>query len=310
MTVSTDKMNAVETLDAVRTLKNELGVNTVLGVSNISFGLPKREALNTAFYTEALAAGLSGGIINPLSKNMMNAYYAHNALAGLDDNCEEYISGVTEAQKEAPKSDTLSLDTAIIKGMKDESARGAKELLKNESPLDIINGYVVPALDRVGDDFENNRLFLPQLLMSADAAKAAFDEIKANLVLSGNSQVKGDKIIIATVEGDIHDIGKNIVKVLLQNYGFDVIDLGKDVPCETVLEETKKHGVSLVGLSALMTTTVPNMEKTIALIHENTNAKVFVGGAVLTRNYAKTINADYYAKDAMESVRIAQEYFN
>ncbi len=309
MTVSTDKNNAAETLKAVKYINETLGVKTVLGVSNVSFGLPNREALNTAFYTEALSAGLSAGIINPMSKAMMNAYYAHNALAGLDDNCSDYIEGVTEAQKTEEVSAKTSLDSAIIKGLKDESARCAKALLENTPPLEIINGYIVPALDKVGADFESNRLFLPQLLMSADAAKSAFDEIKASLVKNGDSRVKGEKIVIATVEGDIHDIGKNIVKVLLQNYGFDVIDLGKDVPCETVLEETKKHGAKLVGLSALMTTTVPNMEKTIALIHKNTNAKVFVGGAVLTRDYAKTIGADFYAKDAMESVRIAQDYF-
>ncbi len=309
MTVSTDKNNAVETLKAVKYIRETLGVHTVLGVSNISFGLPEREAVNTAFYTEALAAGLSGGIINPKSQSMMNAYYAHNALAGLDESCLEYISSVTKTETVQSGEVEISLDTAIIKGMKEESARAAKKLLAETNPLEIINGFIVPALDKVGADFENNRLFLPQLLMSADSAKAAFDEIKAHLVLSGNAQVKGEKIIVATVEGDIHDIGKNIVKVLLQNYGFDVIDLGKDVKCETVLDEAVKRGVKLVGLSALMTTTVPNMEKTIRLLHGNTDVKVFVGGAVLTKSYAEIIDADYYAKDAMESVRIAQEFF-
>jgi 5-methyltetrahydrofolate--homocysteine methyltransferase len=193
--------------------------------------------------------------------------------------------------------------------MKDESSKCASDLLKDNEPLDVINNHIIPALDIVGDGFEKNTIFLPQLLMSADSAKSAFDEIKAHMVKSGNSQVKGEKIIIATVEGDIHDIGKNIVKVLLANYGFDVIDLGKDVKCETVLDEVIKNNVKLVGLSALMTTTVPNMEKTIKLLHENTDAKIFVGGAVLTRDYAKMINADWYAKDAMESVRIAQEFF-
>ena len=308
MTVSTDKNNAVETLKAVDYIRNTLGVHTVLGVSNISFGLPNREAINTAFYTEALQTGLSAGIINPKSQNMMNAYYAHNALAGLDENCSEYISSAT-AVDTTVQTGEITLTEAIVKGMKEESARCAKNLLKDSSALDIINAHIIPALDKVGDGFEKNTVFLPQLLMSADSAKAAFDEIKAQMVLSGNAQVKGEKIIIATVEGDIHDIGKNIVKVLLQNYGFDVIDLGKDVKCEKVLEEVQKSGVKLVGLSALMTTTVPNMEKTISFIHDNTDAKVFVGGAVLTRNYAKMINADYYAKDAMESVRIAQEYF-
>ena len=308
MTISTDKNNAVETLKAVSYIRNELGVNTVLGVSNVSFGLPNREAINTAFYTEALLSGLSAGIINPLSQNMMNAYYSHNALAGLDDNCSEYISSAVSTDTVITQSE-LSLKDAIIKGMKEESARCAKQLLESAPALEIINSHIIPALDFVGDGFEKNTVFLPSLLMSADSAKAAFDEIKAHMVFTNTNQVKGEKIIIATVEGDIHDIGKNIVKVLLQNYGFDVIDLGKDVKCEKVLEEVQKQNVSLVGLSALMTTTVPNMEKTIRLIHENTNARVFVGGAVLTRDYAKMINADYYAKDAMESVRIAQEYF-
>lgn len=310
MTISTDKNNAAETLRAVDYIKHTLGINTVLGVSNISFGLPNREAVNTSFYTLALQAGLSAGIINPKSQSMMNAYYAYNALAGLDDNCTQYINSAVAVDTAAPTGNITLID-AIVKGMKDESARCAKDLLKNGTePLQVINEHIIPALDKVGDRFEKNTLFLPQLLMSADSAKAAFDEIKAYLVTTGAAQEKGEKIVIATVEGDIHDIGKNIVKVLLQNYGFDVLDLGKDVKCEKVLEEVVKNDVKLVGLSALMTTTVPNMEKTIHLIHENTNAKVFVGGAVLTKSYAEMIDADWYAKDAMESVRIAQEYFS
>lgn len=308
MTISTDSKNAIETLKAVDYIKHTLGVNTVLGVSNISFGLPNREAVNTAFYTLCLKVGLSAGIINPKSQSMMNAYYSYNALAGLDENCTEYIESAVVIDAVADASNITLLD-AIVKGMKEESAKCAKELLKTQNSLDIINEYIIPALDKVGDGFEKNKIFLPQLLMSADSAKAAFDEIKAHMIVSGNSQVKGEKIIIATVEGDIHDIGKNIVKVLLANYGFDVVDLGKDVKCETVLDETIRNDAKLVGLSALMTTTVPNMEKTIKLIHENTDAKVFVGGAVLTKDYAKMINADWYAKDAMESVRIAQEFF-
>ena len=308
MTISTDTNNAVETLNAVDYIRNTLGVNTVLGVSNISFGLPNREAVNTAFYTLAMSRGLSAGIINPNSRPMMNAFYSYKALAGKDESCQEYIKSAVDTEI-VQKTENLDLKTAIIKGMKEESARCAKELLENTESLVIINDYIIPALDVVGDGFEKNTIFLPQLLMSADSAKAAFDEIKAHFVMSGAEQVKGEKIIIATVEGDIHDIGKNIVKVLLQNYGFDVMDLGKDVKCEKVLEEAQKNNVKLVGLSALMTTTVPNMEKTIKLLHDNTDAKVFVGGAVLTRDYAKMINADFYAKDAMESVRIAQEFF-
>lgn len=308
MTISTDTNNAIETLNAVDYIRNTLGVNTVLGVSNISFGLPNREAVNTAFYTLAMSRGLSAGIINPNSRPMMNAFYSYKALAGKDESCQEYIKSAVDTEI-VQKTENLDLKTAIIKGMKEESARCAKELLENTESLVIINDYIIPALDVVGDGFEKNTIFLPQLLMSADSAKAAFDEIKAHFVMSGAEQVKGEKIIIATVEGDIHDIGKNIVKVLLQNYGFDVMDLGKDVKCEKVLEEAQNSNVKLVGLSALMTTTVPNMEKTIKLLHDNTDAKVFVGGAVLTRDYAKMINADFYAKDAMESVRIAQEFF-
>ena len=308
MTISTDTNNAIETLNAVDYIRNTLGVNTVLGVSNISFGLPNREAVNTAFYTLAMSRGLSAGIINPNSRPMMNAFFSYKALAGKDESCQEYIKSAVDTEI-VQKTENLDLKTAIIKGMKEESARCAKELLENTESLVIINDYIIPALDVVGDGFEKNTIFLPQLLMSADSAKAAFDEIKAHFVMSGAEQVKGEKIIIATVEGDIHDIGKNIVKVLLQNYSFDVMDLGKDVKCEKVLEEAQKNNVKLVGLSALMTTTVPNMEKTIKLLHDNTDAKVFVGGAVLTRDYAKMINADFYAKDAMESVRIAQEFF-
>lgn len=309
MTISTDKNNAIETLKAVKYIRNELGVATVLGVSNISFGLPNREAVNTAFYTLALENGLSAGIINPLSDSMMNAYYSFNALRGFDDNCAEYIENAAETQLAPVSSGTFDLKTAIIKGMKTEAGDCAKELLKNTAPLDVINDYIIPALDVVGDGFEKNKIFLPQLLMSADSAKAAFDEIKVHLTLAGEKQESENKIVIATVEGDIHDIGKNIVKVLLSNYGFDVIDLGKDVKCEKVLEEAIKHDCRLVCLSALMTTTVPNMERTIKLIHDNTDAKVLVGGAVLTKSYAKMIDADFYAKDAMESVRIAKAYF-
>ncbi len=309
MTISTDKENAKNTLEAVNYIRNELGINTVLGVSNISFGLPKRDAINTAFFTLALENGLSAGIINPLSEPMMNAYYSFNALRGYDDNCSEYIESVTQSTAVVQKSSEMDLKTAIIKGLKDDAGICARELLKDRQALDVINEYIIPALDIVGDGFENNKIFLPQLLMSADCAKAAFDVIKEKLTLAGEQSKDGNKIIIATVEGDIHDIGKNIVKVLLSNYGFDVIDLGKDVKCERVLEEAVEQNCKLVALSALMTTTVPNMERTIKLIHDNTDAKVLVGGAVLTKSYAKMINADFYAKDAMESVRIAKKFF-
>ena len=308
MTISTDKNNARETLKAVKYIRETLGVNTVLGVSNISFGLPQRDVINTAFFTLALQSGLSAGIINPKSSSMMNAYYSFNALAGFDDNCTEYIESVTETQQ-AVQETNVTLHTAIVKGMKDEAGVCAKELLKDTAPLDVINTHIIPALDEVGAGFEQNKIFLPQLLMSADSAKAAFDVIKEYMILNNAEEKTGNKIVLATVHGDIHDIGKNIVKVLLSNYGFDVIDLGKDVPEETVLQAVTQNDVKLVGLSALMTTTVPAMEKTIKLLHENTDAKVLVGGAVLTKSYAKMINADWYAKDAMESVRIAKAFF-
>ena len=309
MTISTDSSNGEETLKAVDYIRNTMGINTVLGVSNISFGLPKRDAVNTAFFTLALQSGLSAGIINPNSQSMMNAYYSFNALKGLDENCTEYIESVTVPEQTAAVSGETTLHTAIVKGIKEDAARCAAELLKTNDSLDVINQYIIPALDEVGDGFEHNRIFLPQLLMSADSAKAAFDVIKEKMILSGKKEENGDKIVIATVHGDIHDIGKNIVKVLLSNYGFDVIDLGKDVPEEEVLRAVQENDVKLVGLSALMTTTVPAMEKTIQLLHENTDAKVVVGGAVLTQSYADMIHADWYGKDAMETVRIAQTFF-
>ena len=310
MTVSTDKNNAAKTLEAVKYIRETLGVNTVLGVSNVSFGLPERDAVNSAFFTLALQNGLSAGIINPLSKSMTNAYLAYNALAGLDDNCAEYIAGVSAFEQAAVRETDVSLRTAVIKGMKDGAAACARKLLETSEPLDVINGHIVPALDFVGAEFEANRLFLPQLLMSADAAKAAFDVIREKLILSGSDEKSENKIILATVHGDIHDIGKNIVKALLSNYGFDVIDLGKDVPEESVVNAVKETGAKLVGLSALMTTTVPAMERTIKLLHEQTDAAVFVGGAVLTKTYADMIGADKYTKDAMESVRFAKEFFS
>lgn len=309
MTISTDSSNGEETLKAVDYIRNTMGINTVLGVSNISFGLPKRDAVNTAFFTLALQSGLSAGIINPNSQSMMNAYYSFNALKGLDENCTEYIESVTVPEQTAAVGGETTLHTAIVKGIKEDAARCAAELLKTNDSLDVINQYIIPALDEVGDGFEHNRIFLPQLLMSADSAKAAFDVIKEKMILSGKKEENGDKIVIATVHGDIHDIGKNIVKVLLSNYGFDVIDLGKDVPEEEVLRAVQESDVKLVGLSALMTTTVPAMEKTIQLLHENTDAKVVVGGAVLTQSYADMIHADWYGKDAMETVRIAQTFF-
>lgn len=308
MTVSTDKNNAKITLDTLKKLRSQ-GLNTVLGVSNISFGLPNREAVNTAFFTLAMQNGLSAGIINPLSKPMMNAYYSFNALAGFDEGCAKYIESAADTSPTVSKSES-SLKSDILSGLKDDAALKVKELLKSTESMEIINSHIIPALDEAGKKFEKKIMFLPQLLMSADAAKAAFDEIKNDMLKKGiKKESSGNKIVIATVEGDIHDIGKNIVKVLLENYGFEVYDLGKDVKCEKVLEKVKSLGAPLVGLSALMTTTVPSMEKAIKLLHENTAAKVMVGGAVLTPNYARQINADFYAKDAMAGVNIAKEFF-
>lgn len=308
LTVSTDDSNGLLTLETVKRLREE-GLHTVLGISNISFGLPNREALNTAFFTLALNSGLSAGIINPLSAPMMNAYYSFNALNGYDESFNDYIAFAADTSS-AVMYDSSDLKSDILSGYAKQAGKKVKSMLAENDPMEIINAHIIPALDEAGKRFESKKMFLPQLLMSADAAKAAFDEIKASMLESGlKKQESKNKIILATVEGDIHDIGKNIVKVLLENYGFEVIDLGKDVKCEEVLLQTIKHGAKLVGLSALMTTTVPSMEQTIKLIHEKTDASVIVGGAVLTADYAKSINADYYAKDAMAAVNCAKKYF-
>ena len=309
MTVSTNKDNAKITLECVNKLKNELGVHTVLGVSNVSFGLPNRELLNSTFFTLAMQNGLSAGIINPKSEMMMNAYYSYNALMGYDDNFENYISSVTEIKNEVKNAD-VDLKTAVIKGLKEQAKQETEKELKTKTPLEIIDGILIPALDMVGKDFENNKVFLPGLLMSAETAGVSFEIIKEHLVKNGSESAKKGKVIIATVKGDIHDIGKNIVKVLLENYGYDVLDLGKDVTPQSIVDAVKAHNVKLVGLSALMTTTVPAMEETIKLLKEQTQGvAVMVGGAVLTEEYAEMIGADYYGKDAMSSVRIAEKFF-
>lgn len=309
LTVSTGKENSTVTLDSLDYVRHTLKVNTVLGVSNISFGLPLREAINTAFFTMALQRGLSAGIINPMSEGMMNAYYSYCALAELDENCENYITNITQSEKKE-QDEEVSLKKAIIKGMDKAASECAKKLLEDTDPIEIINSEIIPALDEVGQGFENGSVFLPGLLMSADSAKAAFDEIKLKIKESGVTQQSKGKIVIATVKGDIHDIGKNIVKVLLENYGFDVIDLGKDVPEETILKAVKENNIRLVGLSALMTTTVVHMESTIRLLNkECPDVKIMVGGAVLTQDYADSIGADFYSRDAMGSVRYAEKFF-
>ncbi len=310
MTISTNKDNAKVTLECVERLNNDLGVKTVLGVSNVSFGLPNRELLNSTFFTLAMQKGLSAGIINPKSESMMNAYYSYCALMGLDNNFETYISKNTQEKKEIKTVNELDLKTAIIKGLKIQAYELTEQELKTKTPLQIIDNILIPALDEVGRDFENNIVFLPGLLMSAGTAGVSFEVIKKHMAKVGSQSVKKGKIIIATVKGDIHDIGKNIVKVLLENYGYDVIDLGKDVSPQAIVDAVKKENVKLVGLSALMTTTVPAMEETINLLREQTSGvSVMVGGAVLTEEYANMIGADYYGKDAMSSVRYAEKFF-
>ncbi len=310
MTISAGQQNAAVTLQSLKLIRDTLGVHTSLGVSNISFGLPQRENINAAFFTMAMQNGLSAAIINPGSQAMMSAYYSFCALSGSDAQCAAYIQRFAgQASAPIPASAEITLHDAIVKGLKDSAFTAAEKLLPDTPALEIINTQLVPALDQVGNDFEKGTLFLPQLLMSAEAAKSAFEAIRRNLGAGGES-VKKDKIILATVKGDIHDIGKNIVKVLLENYSYDVIDLGKDVPPEEVVSAAEESGAKLVGLSALMTTTVANMKETIRQLHQSVpDCKIMVGGAVLTPEYAQMIQADHYARDAMGAVRYANKMF-
>lgn len=308
MTVSADKMSAITTLETVKKITEQLGCNTSLGVSNVSFGLPSRDLVNAAFFTTAMENGLSAAIMNPYSERMMEAYYSFNVVKGLDENCMDFINFASqqEVQPTAKQESSLTLKEAIEKGLKEKASEITTAMLGNSAPLDIVNAHVIPALDNVGKRFEEKKLFLPQLLMSAEAAKASFEVIKATMSADGSSVKKGS-IVIATVHGDIHDIGKNIVKLLLENYCYNVIDLGKNVPPETVLKAVTDNHAPLVGLSALMTTTVPAMEETVKLIKEFAPwCKTVVGGAVLTQDYADKIGADKYAADAMETVRYAE----
>jgi 5-methyltetrahydrofolate--homocysteine methyltransferase len=314
LTVSSDQSSAQTTLDAIELIKENLGIATSLGVSNISFGLPNREAVNTAFFTMALQKGLDAAIMNPFSESMMNAYHSFKVLSQLDQNCEEYIAYMTKNQQEAAAqtttqqtaSENLTLQQAIIKGLSANAAEITASAIQNTRPLDLIDRQIIPALNQIGSAFEKGEAYLPQLLMSADAAGAAFEVIKK--VLPPQKTDKSKEIVLATVHGDIHDIGKNIVRVLLENFGFSVLDLGRDVPPQKVADAAAGH--KLVGLSALMTTTVPAMEETIKLLHENyPDIKIVVGGAVLNKEYADMITADFYAADAMETVRIAQHIF-
>lgn len=320
MTVSSDPNSALVTLQTVQVLSAK-GICTSLGVSNVSFGLPQRGSLNAAFFTMAMQKGLCAGIVNVLSPDMMRAYYAYLALCGFDQNFEKYIENIPKyiAVAAAPGSMTVAgqnepgsdkpLQRAIIKGLKEEASRAAKAALQTVAPLELIDNEIIPALNIQGQGFEAKTVFLPQLLMSAEAAKAAFEEVKA--VMSDRSTEKKGRIILATVKNDIHDIGKNIVKVLLENYGFEVIDLGRDVDPQLICDTAVQEDISLVGLSALMTTTVPSMEETIKMLKATKpDCKVVVGGAVLTQEYADMIHADRYARDAMETVRYAEAHFS
>lgn len=320
MTISADSSAAKETLKALNIIKETLGCHTSLGVSNVSFGLPERDGVNATFFAMALSNGLSAAIMNPFSVPMMRTYYSYKALSDMDDNCAEYIAfaeshkteEVAGAKSESKAlSGKTALSDAIIKGLSDSAKNLTRELLKEKAPLLIVEEEIIPALDVVGKGFEEKKVYLPGLLMSAEAAKNAFAEVKAKMEETKGESAKKCAVILATVKGDIHDIGKNIVKLLLENYGFDVTDMGKDVPPREILRAAKEKKAPIVGLSALMTTTVPSMEETIKLIRKETpETKVIVGGAVLTEEYAASIGADKYGKDAMETVRYADEINN
>ncbi|MDE5781060.1 MAG: homocysteine S-methyltransferase family protein [Lachnospiraceae bacterium] len=317
LTASAEQDGVIETLNAVKRVKDELGLKTVLGVSNISFGLPNRERINHTFLALALENGLDLPIINPNISAMSGTVRAYRLLKSIDKNSKEYIEAYNNEQGNKENSASanqdnknISLEYAIENGLKNDGARITKELLESKEPMEIVNKSLIPALDKAGDQFEKGTIFLPQLILSAEVAQAAFGVIKDFISSKSDESVSKGIIVIATVKGDIHDIGKNIVKVLLENYGYTVIDLGKDVDYQTVVDAVKKYDAKLVGLSALMTTTLVSMEKTIELIHKNNlDCKIMVGGAVLTPEYAMQIGADYYSKDAKESVDIAKEIF-
>ena len=318
MTISADSSAALRALKSLKRIRDELGVHTSLGVSNVSFGLPNRDAINGTFFALALENGLSAAIMNPYSADMMRTYYTYRALKGLDENCADYISAAenfttttaqtTVATKKSDANYTSELSEAIVRGLRDKAGQACASLLEQAAPLDIVTNEIIPALDTVGRGFENKTVYLPQLLMSAEAAKSAFEKIKCAMQTDGEKSPSKAKFILATVRGDIHDIGKNIVKLLLENYGYDVIDLGRDVSPEKIAEKVCELHATFVGLSALMTTTVPAMEETIGLLRKCAPwCKVFVGGAVLTPEYAEKIGADFYAPDAMSAVRRLEE---
>lgn len=314
LTVSAEQEGAAETLKALRMVKERLGLKTVLGVSNISFGLPNRELINCNFLAAAMNSGLDLPIINPNVASMSGAVRAYRLLSGYDKGGADFIAAYAEdTQKPAAAAvQQLDIATAVASGLKAECAAAAEKLLAdNTDPMAVINEHLIPALDTAGDNFEKGKIFLPQLIQSAGAAQSAFDVIKKHIADKGGESESRGRVVLATVKGDIHDIGKNIVKTLLENYGFEVIDLGKDVDYQAVVDAAIKYDVRLVGLSALMTTTLKSMEGTISLLRENNvNCRIVVGGAVLTPEYAEKIGADFYAKDAKETVDIAKRVYS
>ena len=329
LTASAQQEDVLATVQALEACKKELGVRTVLGVSNISFGLPCRTYLNTTFLTMAMYAGLDLAIMNPSSEEMMAAVYAYNVLTNRDKQSTKYIerfadrvpasTALAQAAKAAPAASAAETELigpyavlmkAVEKGLKGDAAAHTRALLAEKQPLEVVDEALIPALDIVGAKYEKGTLFLPQLLQAASAAQSAFEEIKTAIAQKGEGSASKGRIVLATVKGDVHDIGKNIVRVILENYGFEVLDLGRDVPVETVVDTVREKDVHLVGLSALMTTTLKSMEETIAALHAaQLDCKIMVGGAVLTPEYAEKIGADWYAKDAKRSADIAKEFF-
>ena len=311
LTVSAQQDQAIETLRAVRTVHEELGLRTVLGVSNISFGLPNRPLITQNFLIQALGAGLSLPIINPNQREMMDAVAAFRVLSGEDRECRAYVdrfTGMDTKAAPAPAAADMTLDEAIIRGLRADAGKLAKAALETEDELSLVEGHLIPALDKVGEGYEQGKVFLPQLLSAAQAAQSVFEVIQASIAQKGGAPVKKGSLVIATVKGDIHDIGKNIVKTVLENYGYEVIDLGRDVPPETILQTVEAEHIRLVGLSALMTTTLPAMEETIHLLQTLPEPPaIMVGGAVVTPEYARRMGADYYSRDARQSVEIARE---
>ena len=314
LTVSAEQEGCRETLKALHRVKTELGCKTCLGVSNISFGLPNRPLVNHIFLTMALEQGLDLPIINPNDEDMTGAVRAFKVLSNIDKNATEYIENFNEAKPAKPviTSSRVTLGEAIRSGLQTEAAQITKEMLAKTDAMEIVNGELIPALDKVGADFEADRIFLPQLIQSANVAQACFEVIKEHLTKLNAAPVSKGRIILATVKGDIHDIGKNIVKVLLDNYGYTVVDLGRDVAPELIVRTALEQNIRVIGLSALMTTTLGSMEETIRLVRDTPelkDCKFLVGGAVLTKEYAEAIGADYYCKDAKESVDAAKRIF-